>query len=66
MIKRNLSSILIILAMLLNILNFDFSNVNIESKNTWLFIGASIVIIASIILIIANENKLNKKRVLNK
>ena len=66
MIKRNLPSILIIIAMLINILNFDFSNVNIESKNTWLFIGASIVIIASIILIIVNENKLNKKRILDK
>ena len=66
MIKRNLSSILIIIAMLINILNFDFSNVNIESKATWLFIGASILIIASIISIIFNENKLNKKRVLDK
>ena len=52
--------------MLINILNFDFSNVNIESKATWLFIGASIVIIASIILIVVNENKFNKKRVLDK
>ncbi|RKD94118.1 hypothetical protein BXY64_4281 [Marinifilum flexuosum] len=61
MTKRNLSSILIIIAMLINILNFDFSNFNIESKKTWLFIGASIIIIASIIQIFVNEKKFNKK-----
>lgn len=60
MIKRNLSSILIIVAMMLNILNFNFSNFNIESTKTWLFLGASSVLIASIILIFVNENK-NKK-----
>ncbi len=61
MTKRNLSSILIIIAMLINILNFDFSNFNIESKKTWLFIGASIIIIASVIQILVNEKKFNKK-----
>ncbi|CAM3828342.1 LPXTG cell wall anchor domain-containing protein [Flavobacterium gelidilacus] len=61
MIKRNLSSILIIIAMTLNILSFDFSNFNIESKKNWLFLGASLVLFASIILIFVNENK-NKKR----
>lgn len=61
MIKRNLSSILIIIAMLLNILNFDFSNFNIESKKTWLFLCASAIIIASIILIFYTENKKKNK-----
>ncbi len=57
MTKRNLSSILIIIAMLINILTFDFSNFNIESQKTWLLIGASIVLIASTVLIFAKENK---------
>jgi predicted tellurium resistance membrane protein TerC len=61
MIKRNISPILIIIAMILIILNFDFSNFNIQSKKTWLFLGASIIIIATIILIFINENKNNKK-----
>ena len=61
MIKRNLSSILIIIAMTLNMLSFDFSNFNIESKKTWLFLGASLVLFASIILIFVNENR-NKKK----
>ena len=61
MIKRNIPSILIRIAMTLNIINFDFSNFNIESKKTWLFLGASIIIIASIILIFINENKSKKK-----
>lgn len=61
MIKRNLSPILIIIAMLINILNFDFSNFNIESKKTWLFLAASLILIASIISIYFNENKDNKK-----
>ncbi len=48
--------------MALNILSFDFSNFNIESTKTWLFLGSSIIIIiASIILIFFNENKNNKK-----
>ncbi|PCI02822.1 MAG: hypothetical protein COB81_04760 [Flavobacteriaceae bacterium] len=57
MIKRNLSSILIIIAMIINILNFDFSNFNIESKKTWLFLGASIIIIASVILVFYKKKK---------
>jgi predicted tellurium resistance membrane protein TerC len=61
MIKRNLSSILIIIAMTMNMLSFDSSNFNIESKKTWLFLGASLVLFASIILIFVNENK-NKKQ----
>ena len=62
MIKRNLSLILVIIAMLLNILNFDFSNISIESTKFWLFISASIIIIAAIISIVTNENKNNKKK----
>ena len=47
--------------MTLNMLSFDFSNFNIESKKTWLFLGASLVLFASIILIFVNENR-NKKK----
>lgn len=61
MIKRNLSSIFIIMAMTLNILNFEFSNFDIESTKTCLFLAASALIIASIILILSKEIKHNKK-----
>ncbi|BAX82137.1 hypothetical protein ALGA_3845 [Labilibaculum antarcticum] len=64
MIKRNISLILVILAMTLNILSFDFSNFNIESKNTWIFLAASIIIIVSITALVINENK--KKRIIDK
>ncbi|TXD80267.1 hypothetical protein ESY86_20785 [Subsaximicrobium wynnwilliamsii] len=60
MIKRNLSSILVIIAMLLNILGFDFMNINTASTKFWLFLGATIVLIASVILIFVNESKNNK------
>lgn len=62
MIKRNLSSMLVIIAMLINILTFDFADIDTASGRFWLFIGASIIIIASIILIVTNENKNNRKR----
>jgi hypothetical protein len=60
MIKRNLSSVLIIIAMFLNILNFDFSN-GIESKKFWLFLIALIILVASVVLIFITESKNNKK-----
>jgi len=60
MIKRNLSSVLILIAMFLNILNFDFSN-GIESKKFWLFLIALIILVASVVLIFITESKNNKK-----
>lgn len=54
---------LIIIAMLLYILAFDFSSFDITSKKTWLFIAAIMVIIATIAAIIAiligDNNKSN-------
>jgi hypothetical protein len=57
MIKRGIGPVLIIIAMILNILNFDFSSFNIQSKKNWLFLGTSIIIFATIILIFINEKK---------
>ena len=62
MIKRNLSSVLVIIAMLLNIIGFDFQNVNTASRDFWLFLGATMVLIASVILIFVNESKNNKNQ----
>ncbi|MCD8438449.1 hypothetical protein [Tenacibaculum finnmarkense] len=55
MTKRNLSLVMTILAMFLTILNFDFATFNIESKSTWIFISASILLIASIVLLFINK-----------
>ncbi|MCD8404327.1 hypothetical protein LNI90_02935 [Tenacibaculum dicentrarchi] len=55
MTKRKLSLVMTILAMFLTILNFDFATFNIESKSTWIFISASILLIASIVLLFINK-----------
>lgn len=57
MLKRNLSSILIIIAMLLMVIGFDYSHFDITSKRTLLLLGAVIVIVAACILIFLNERK---------
>ena len=57
MIKRNFSMILVIIAMILNILNFGYSNISIESFDFWLSFCATIVLIGAIVKIIINENK---------
>ncbi|ALU75864.1 hypothetical protein G1L02_03080 [Tenacibaculum finnmarkense] len=57
MTKRKLSLVMTILAMFLTILNFDFATFNIESKSTWIFISASILLIISIVLLFINKNK---------
>jgi len=64
MIKRNINQILIIIAMAINMLNFEFSEFNIESKKTLLFLAASIFFIVSIIKIFINEIKNNKNTIL--
>jgi uncharacterized membrane protein SirB2 len=56
MLKRNLSSILVIIAMALIILGYDFSN-NLWSKKFFIFIGALIVLMSSLISIIMNKSK---------
>lgn len=48
--------------MLIHILNFDFSNISIESKKFYVFIAASIIFIVAIISIVTNENKNNRKK----
>ncbi|CAL2087608.1 conserved hypothetical protein [Tenacibaculum dicentrarchi] len=55
MTKRKLSLVMTILAMFLTILNFDFATFNIESKSTWIFISASILLIASVVLLFINK-----------
>ncbi|MBE7686893.1 hypothetical protein [Tenacibaculum finnmarkense] len=55
MTKRKLSLVMTILAMFLTILNFDFATFNIESKSTWIFISASILLIISIVLLFINK-----------
>ncbi|PCE66534.1 hypothetical protein B7P33_04350 [Sediminicola luteus] len=57
MVKRNLSSVLIILAMLLHVLNFDFSTFSWQSKSTWFFLAALILIVASAWGIFKNEKE---------
>ena len=61
MLKRKHFLILIIIAMTLIVLNFDFSSFNIETKNTWLFLAALIVLIASIVLLFKNKKTTNTK-----
>ena len=56
MLKRNLTSILLIIAMLLNVLNHDFSS-DIKSMNFLLFIGSTLMILVGIILIFRDESK---------
>ncbi|GAA4239213.1 hypothetical protein GCM10022291_32670 [Postechiella marina] len=63
MIKRNFSMILVIIAMILNILNFGYSNISIESFDFWLSFCATIVLIGAIVKIIINENKEKKKSI---
>lgn len=63
MLRRSSSSILIIIAMLLNILNFDFSSFNFESLKTWLFLGELIILIVAGISIIINAIKESEKSV---
>ncbi len=60
MIKRNLGMILVIIAMILNILGFEFSKFDLNSINTWLFIGALLVIITAMFVIFKNEKQQNK------
>ena len=63
MIKRNFSMILVIIAMILNILNFGYSNINIESFDFWLSLSASIVLIVALVKIFITENKEKKKSI---
>ena len=63
MIKRNFSSILVIIAMILNILNFGYLNFNIYSFSFWLFIGSTLVLIVAFIKIFVTENKEKKKSI---
>jgi len=61
MIKRNLSKIVLIIAMLLNILSFDFVDFSLESTRFRLFICATIVFVVCVVLIFVNEAKHKKK-----
>jgi len=59
MFKRNLSTIFIAIAMILIILNHDFS-AEINSKKFWMFLISLIVLVAAIIQIV-NDGKSKKK-----
>jgi hypothetical protein len=61
MIKRNLGLILVIIAMILNILNFGFLNMSTKPLSFWLFSASIFVLIAAFIKIFITENKENKK-----
>jgi len=61
MIKRNLGLILVIVAMILNILNFGFSNMNTKPLSFLLLSASIFVLIAAIIKIFTTKNKENKK-----
>jgi len=60
MFKRNISHILVIVAMLINILNYNYSSAK-GSMDFALFIGAILIIIAALILIFRNESKKENK-----
>lgn len=53
--------ILTAIAMILTMLSFDYATFNMESKRTWYFLAAVIILIASIVLIFVKENKLDKQ-----
>lgn len=57
MIKRNFSMILVIIAMILNILNFGYSNINIESLDFCLSFCSTIVLIGASVKIFIAEKK---------
>ena len=61
MFKRNVSSILIIIAMSLNILNFGYSNISFESTKFWITLGSIFVLIAAFVKIFITENKEKSK-----
>jgi len=61
MIKRNLGLVLVIIAMILNILNFGFSNMSTKPLSFWLFLASIFVLITAFIKIFINENKEKKK-----
>ncbi len=61
MIKRNLGVILVIIAMILNILNFGFLNMSDKPFSFWLFLGSILVLIAAFVKIYTTENKENEK-----
>ncbi len=61
MLKRNLSPFLTILAMMLLLLSTYFSELDFNSKESWMNMAALAIIIVSILGIIHNESK-NKSK----
>tara|TARA_R110001632_G_scaffold125748_4_gene239187 strand:- start:314 stop:532 length:219 start_codon:yes stop_codon:yes gene_type:complete len=58
MIKRNLAHILILISSVLGIIIIDYSKIE-EPKQYWLLILDTIILIASIVLIVITERKKN-------
>ena len=61
MIKRNAASILIIASSILGILNVDFLNISV-SKEYWSLFFSSLILVASVLLIISTELKFKKNK----
>ncbi|PHQ30096.1 hypothetical protein [Leeuwenhoekiella nanhaiensis] len=59
---RNLVLILIILAMLLNILNFDLASFDLKSNQTWIFLGAILLAFIGSVLLVVNILKTNSAK----
>ncbi|MGV8993667.1 MAG: hypothetical protein ACOH1O_06145 [Flavobacterium sp.] len=62
MIKRNSSMLLVIIVMILNIVNFGSSNINIESFDFWLSLTCTLILIGALVKIFIAENKEKKKQ----
>ncbi|MXV38532.1 hypothetical protein GO491_07565 [Flavobacteriaceae bacterium Ap0902] len=61
MIKRNLSLFFSILAMILVIISMGFEDLNPQSLNFWILIGAVVLLIFAIYLLIKREGKFKQK-----
>lgn len=59
---RNLILLLIILAMLLNILNFDLAIFDLKSNQTWIFLSATLIAFIGAVLLVMNILKTNSAK----
>lgn len=59
---RNLILILIILASLLSILNFDLASFDLKSNQTWIFLSAILIAFIGAVLLVVNILKTNSAK----
>ncbi len=57
MFKRNLTAILVIAAMLFIIPGLDFSEISIRTKDFWLLLFSSLLLIGCVASIFVNETR---------